>query len=235
VNSHIEVSVIDSGQGMKQEFISHAFERFRQSDSQGTRKTAGLGIGLSIVKNLVEMHGGWVGASSEGEGKGSTFVVHLPVVVLNAGEEDPRVHPRPAVTNDPAKGDRISLDGIKVLLVEDERDSREMVRRLLTACQAEVRAAGSAAEALGLIEQFRPHVLISDIGMPEQDGYELIRKVRMLGNGVGNVNAIALTAFARLEDRTRAMLAGYQMHLTKPIEPSELLITIASLAGRLSH
>jgi PAS domain S-box-containing protein len=235
VNSHIEVSVVDSGQGMKPEFIAHAFERFRQSDSQSTRRTGGLGLGLSIVKNLVEMHGGSVRAMSDGEGKGATFVVNLPVVVVHArqgGEE--RVHPRPAITDALVDVGGISLEGIRVVVVDDERDAREMVRRALVASHAEVVAAGSAREALEAVERFRPHVLVSDIGMPEQDGYELIRRVRMLGDGVGGVKAIALTAFARLEDRTRAMLAGFQMHLAKPIEPSELIVTVASLAGRVN-
>jgi CheY-like chemotaxis protein len=235
VNSHIEVSVIDTGQGMKPEFIAHAFERFRQSDSQGTRRTGGLGLGLSIVKNLVEMHGGSIHAMSEGEGKGSTFVVHLPVAVVHRQQEgEERVHPRPAITNASLDVGDISLAGVKVLVVDDERDAREMVRRVLTSAGAEVVAAGSAPEALDAVERFHPHVLVSDIGMPEQDGYELIRRVRMLGDGLGNIKAVALTAFARLEDRTRAMLAGFQLHIAKPVEPSELIVTVASLAGRVS-
>jgi PAS domain S-box-containing protein len=235
VNSHIEVSVIDSGQGMAPEFIAHAFERFRQSDAHGTRRSGGLGLGLALVKHLVEMHGGSVRAMSEGEGKGATLVVSLPTAVLNASQQDDeRVHPRPAITNEPAKGSAISLAGVKVLVVDDEPDAREMVRRLLIGCRAEVVVAASASEALEAIERFRPNILVSDVGMPHHDGYELIRRVRMLGEGLGNINAIALTAFARLEDRTRAMLAGYQMHLAKPIEPSELVVAIASLAGRVS-
>jgi signal transduction histidine kinase len=234
VNSHIEVRVIDSGQGMRPEFIAHAFDRFRQSDSPGMRKTAGLGLGLSIVKQLVEMHGGSVRATSEGEGRGSTFVVELPVLAMSAppgGEE--RVHPRPAVTNDPVRVAGISLGGLRILVVEDERDACEMVRRLLLAHEAEVATAADVSQAMELIERFRPDVLLSDIGLPGQDGYELIRRVRMLGDGLGNTKAIALTAFARLEDRTRAMLAGFQMYLAKPVEPTELVITVASLAGRV--
>ena len=234
VNSHIEVSVIDSGQGMSAEFIAHAFDRFRQSDSPGTRKTAGLGLGLAIVKQLVEMHGGSVRATSEGEGLGSTFVVQLPVLAMSVapgGEE--RVHPRPAVTNDPVRVAGISLAGLRILVVDDERDACEMVRRLLLAHQAEVAVAADVSQAMQLIERFKPDVLVSDIGLPGQDGYELIRRVRMLGNGLGNTKAVALTAFARLEDRTRAMLAGFQMYLAKPVEPTELVITVASLAGRV--
>jgi PAS domain S-box-containing protein len=235
VNSHVEVRVIDSGQGMKPEFIAHAFERFSQSDTAGTRKTRGLGLGLSIVKHLVEMHGGAVSASSEGEGKGSTFVVSLPLEVVRGGGEavEPRVHPGPAITNGPPSVVDLSLAGVRVLVVDDERDAREMLQLLLTRFKAEVLTVASAAEALQATERFQPHVLVSDIGMPGVDGYELIRRIRMLGGGLGNISAIALTAFARIDDRTRAMLAGYQMHLTKPVEPNELVVTVASLAGRV--
>ena len=233
VNSHVEVSVIDSGQGMRPEFVARAFERFSQSDTAGTRKTTGLGLGLSIVKTLVEMHGGTVEARSEGEGKGSTFTVHLPVAVVDpppgAGE---RVHPRAALSGKSFEARGLSLAGLKVMVVDDEPDARELVRRVLADSGANVATAASAAEALADVERFLPDVLVSDIGLPGQDGYELIRRVRMLGGGLGRVRAVALTAFARLEDRTQAMLAGYQMHLAKPVDPRELIVTIASLAGR---
>ena len=233
INSHVEVSVSDSGQGMKPEFVAHAFERFRQSDAQGTRKTGGLGLGLAIVKNLVEMHGGSVAATSEGEGRGSTFIVQLPLAVLQQQGEGERVHPRSAaVASSPFKVDGISLTGIRVLVVEDDADARNLVRRVLADSGAKVVATASAAEALAALESFTPDVMVSDIGMPEQDGYELIRRVRMLGGDAGRVQAVALTAFARMEDRTQAMLAGYQMHLAKPVDPRELAITVASLAGR---
>jgi CheY-like chemotaxis protein len=235
VNSHIEVSVVDSGQGMKPQFIAHAFERFSQSDSQGTRRTGGLGLGLSIVKNLVEMHGGAIRATSAGEGKGSTFTVHLPILVVHPHPADEqRSHPRPAITDAPLDVGSVKLTGVKVLVVEDEPDARELLRRVLTGAGAQAMTAASAAEALAVIEQARPDVLVSDIGLPGQDGYELIRRVRMLGEGCGRTPAVALTAFARLEDRTRAMLAGFQMHLAKPVEPSELIVTVASLAGRVN-
>jgi PAS domain S-box-containing protein len=235
VNSHVEVSVTDSGQGMKPGFLTHAFERFRQADTQGTRKTGGLGLGLSIVKNLVEMHGGSVAASSEGEGKGSTFVVQLPLAALHPDGECDRVHPTAAVAGKPFVLPKISLSGVKVLVVEDDADARGLIRRVLAEAGATVVAAASTAEALAGIEQFVPNVLVSDIGLPEHDGYELIRRVRMLGEAVGRVQAIALTAFARLEDRTQAMLAGYQMHLAKPVDPRELVVTVASLAGRVGE
>jgi PAS domain S-box-containing protein len=235
VNSHVEVSVVDSGQGMKPEFVAHAFERFRQSDSAGARRTGGLGLGLSIVRNLVEMHGGTVTASSEGEGRGSTFVVHLPVVVVQpreAGGE--RVYPRPAITDARVDVGGVSLAGVRVVVVDDERDAREVVRRVLAGAGAEVATAASVAEAVDVVERFRPQVLVSDVGMPGEDGYELIRRLRMLGNGLEGLRAVALTARARLEDRTRAMLAGYQIHLPKPTEPSELIVTVASLTGRVT-
>ena len=232
VNSHVEVSVVDSGQGMTAEFIAHAFERFRQSDSARVRETGGLGLGLSIVKHLVEMHGGSVEASSEGEGRGSTLRVCLPVVVLQAGAGKDHIHPRTAISNtrfDPAA---IDLRGVKVLIVDDEIDSRTVLARVLTDSGANVTSAGSAADAVAAVESDQPDVIVSDIGMPGEDGYELIRRVRMLGRGVATP-AVALTAFSRLEDRTRALLAGYQIHLSKPVDAHELLITVASLAGRI--
>jgi PAS domain S-box-containing protein len=235
INSHVEVSVADNGQGMSREFITHAFERFRQSDAAGMRKTKGLGLGLSIVKQLIEMHGGSVRATSEGEGRGSTFVVQIPLAVVRPDADAAhRVHPRSAVTEGAMATLGVSLSGVKVLLVDDQKDARDVVRHVLTGCGAEVVAVESAAEALAAVERVRPDVLVSDIGMPEQDGYELIRRVRMLGGGIGSVKALALTAFARLEDRTRAMLAGYQMHLAKPVDPRELVVTVASLVGRVA-
>ena len=233
INSHVEVSVSDSWQGMKGVFLAHAFERFRQSDTKGTRKTGGLGLGLAIVKNLAEMHGGSVAATSEGEGRGSTFIVQLPLAALQTQGDGERVHPRGAAVSSRAfKVDGVSLTGVRVLVVEDDADARTLVRRVLADSGATVVATASAAEALAALESFTPDVLVSDIGMPEQDGYELIRRVRMLGGAAGRVQAVALTAFARMEDRTQAMLAGFQMHLAKPVDPRELAITVASLAGR---
>ena len=232
VNSHVEVSVVDSGQGMPPEFLARAFERFSQSDTAGTRKTAGLGLGLSIVKNLAEMHGGSVAATSEGEGKGSTFVVHLPLAVVDPRAAEERVHPRGALSDGHFVVRGLSLSGVKVLVVDDDRDARDVLRRALADSGARVATASSVAEALDEVERFGPDVLVSDIGLPGQDGYELIRRVRMLGEGRGRVQAVALTAFARMEDRTQAMLAGFQMHLAKPVDARELIVTVASLAGR---
>jgi signal transduction histidine kinase/ActR/RegA family two-component response regulator len=233
VNSHIEVSVIDNGQGMTPDFIAHAFERFRQFDSADTRRTAGLGLGLSLVKYLVEMHGGSIEARSEGESRGSTFTVKLPVVVVHQGEDEVRGHPQTALSAKLSQALNLNLSGVKVVLADDDRDAREMLWHILVERGADVIATASAQEALVAVESFRPDVLISDIGMPDEDGYELIQKVRMLGDGLSGVPAVALTALSRLEDRTRALLAGYQIHLTKPVDARELTVTVASLAGRL--
>jgi PAS domain S-box-containing protein len=230
VNSHIEVCVIDSGQGMSKDFIAHAFERFRQSTSAGARQTGGLGLGLSIVKYLVEMHGGSIHAQSEGEGHGSTFTVKLPVLAAEAGESAQR-HPQAAI-GDTTSHPLVSLKGIKVLVVDDEHDAREVLWHILAERGAEVTTCASAAEALSAIERIAPDVLVSDVGMPEENGYEFIRKVRMLGEPVGRVAAIALTAFSRLEDRTQALLAGFQTHLAKPVDARELILTVAAIAGR---
>jgi PAS domain S-box-containing protein len=234
VNSHVEVSVIDSGQGMTSEMLAHAFERFRQSTSASTRETGGLGLGLSIVKHLLEMHGGSIDAQSEGEGRGSTFVVKLPVVVLKVTDDEVRVHPQAAVSISTGPEMTVSLTGLRVVIAEDERDARELLWRVMAAHGATVIATASAPEALEAIMRERPDVLVSDIGMPGGDGYELIRQVRMLGEDVGRLPAVALTALSRLEDRTRALLAGYQTHLAKPVDARELVVTVASLAGRLS-
>jgi PAS domain S-box-containing protein len=234
VNSHIEISVIDSGQGMSAEFLAHAFERFRQSDSHAARETGGLGLGLSIVKHLVEMHGGSVEAQSAGEQKGSTFIVKLPVVALQRQDDEVRVHPRTALTDATRGREAIRLHGIKVVVVDDEPDARDLLLHVLRAAGAEVFGAASASEGVMSVERNHPHVLISDIGMPGEDGYELIRRVRMLGANAA-IPAVALTAYARLEDRTQALLAGYQIHVAKPVDAHELLVTVASLAGRLAR
>jgi signal transduction histidine kinase/CheY-like chemotaxis protein len=234
VDSHIEVNVIDTGQGMRSELIPHVFEKLRQSVSAATRSTGGLGLGLSLVKNLVEMHGGSIEARSAGEGQGSEFIVRLPVAVFRAGASEERVHPQLVFSSGTKDLAPIDLSGIKVLLADDDGDARETMTQVLSDSGAEVAGAASAAEALATFEAFHPDVVVSDIGMPEEDGYELIRKLRMLGEG-GAVPAIALTAFSRLEDRTRAMLAGFQIHLTKPVDASELLVTIASVTGRIAR
>jgi CheY-like chemotaxis protein len=231
VNSHIEVHLADSGQGMTPEFLARAFDRFAQADSPQFRHNSGLGLGLAIVKNLVEMHGGSIAALSGGPGKGATFIVNLPLASIQPAGED-RVYPRTAITDSPAEVRGISLQGVKVLVVDDEPDARDLVRRVLSTAGAHVITASSAPEALRLLVEHAPDVLVSDVGLPGEDGYELIRKVRALGDGAGRVRAVALTAFARLDDRTKAMLSGFQMHLTKPTDARELIVTIATLVRK---
>ncbi|MBC8106874.1 MAG: PAS domain S-box protein [Anaerolineae bacterium] len=233
VNSHLEVCVTDDGQGIAPEFLPHVFERFRQADASTTRRQGGLGLGLSIVKHLVELHGGKVRAKSAGEGQGATFCIELPLMVVHdLGSQRARQHPR---TSSPTTSlaEQPSLAGITVLAVDDEPDGRDLVRRVLEECGAQVILAGSAQEALSLVKSQRPDMIVSDIGMPIEDGYELIRKVRQLSpEEGGKTPAAALTAFARAEDRTRALLAGYQTHIAKPVEPTELAASVASLATR---
>jgi signal transduction histidine kinase/PAS domain-containing protein/ActR/RegA family two-component response regulator len=233
VNSHIEISVADTGMGIEREFIDHVFVRFRQQDASTTRRYGGLGLGLAIVKHLVELHGGSVRVQSAGQGKGATFSVHLPLAVVHRSSAEARFHP--TTPKGPAPDLKIvDLKGIKVLVVDDLSDARNLVARVLTDCNAQVLTAGSAEEALRLVESERPDVLVSDIGMPDVDGYELLRRVRALGGDRGGkVPAIALTAFARSEDRTRALRAGFLVHVSKPVEPSELIATVASVAGRV--
>jgi CheY-like chemotaxis protein len=230
VNSHLEITVHDSGIGIKPEFLPVVFERFRQADSSTTRSYGGLGLGLAIVKHLVELHGGTVRAKSPGEGQGATFIVSLPLSPVRADER--REHPT-ALKPPTLDYSSINLAGVKIVLVDDEPDARALIIHLLQQCRAEVHAAGSADEGLQLVQAVKPDVIISDIGMPHKDGYQFLREVRALSpEEGGKTPAVALTAFARSEDRTRAMMAGYQVHVAKPIEPQELLATVGSLAGR---
>ncbi|HEY0338051.1 MAG TPA: PAS domain S-box protein [Burkholderiales bacterium] len=236
VNSHVEISVADTGIGIAPEFVPHVFERFRQADASMTRSFGGLGLGLAIVKHLVELHGGTVNVKSPGEGLGTTFSVHLPVAVVHRSiDKGERLHPR---APKPLSMDfeYADLSGIKVLVVDDEADARGLIERVLTECNAHVTTAISADEALTLMERETPDVLVSDIGMPGVDGYEFLRRVRSMSHATaGRLPAIALTAFARSEDRTRALRAGFLVHVSKPVEPSELVATVASVAGRTGH
>jgi PAS domain S-box-containing protein len=226
--STVEVTVADTGQGIARDFQAYVFERFRQAEGGSTRAHGGLGLGLSIVRQLVELHGGTVGVYSEGEGRGASFTVSLPLTETR----------RRALTPDPSSmgaraGLVVLLEGVGVLLVDDDDDTREMLRTLLDGCGAAVRAASSVAEALRLFHEARPTVLVSDVGMPGEDGLVLIERIRALpASAGGNVPAVAVTAYARTEDRTRALLAGFNNHLPKPVEPMELLAVVASLAGR---
>jgi CheY-like chemotaxis protein len=231
VNSHVEITVADTGEGIPAEFLPHVFERFRQSDASTTRQHTGLGLGLSIVRHLVELHGGLVRAKSRGIGHGSTFVVQLPVALLQREPPTDYQHPRtPAPV--PVHYDPDELAGVRILVVDDEVDGREILAVTLEGCGAIVASAQSGAEALGLVETFAPDVLISDIGMPQMDGYEFLRRVRAQSQRM--IPAIALTAFARPGDRTRALRAGFLVHVSKPVEPGELVATIAAALGRWS-
>jgi signal transduction histidine kinase/CheY-like chemotaxis protein len=230
-DSHIEIVVADNGQGIKPEFLPHVFERFRQEDSGTNRQQGGLGLGLAIVRHIVEQHGGTVRVASEGLGKGATFTVALPIAHGRAVS--------PAESRDNASGGRLapinppSLAGARALFVDDEAEARELITMMLAERGAEVRTAVSATEALAACDEWRPDILIADIGMPGEDGYTLMKKLRdrekLLG---GHIPAIALTAYARREDRLRALSAGYECHVSKPVEPVELLAAVASLVNR---
>jgi PAS domain S-box-containing protein len=237
VNSHLEVSVIDTGEGIDPSFLPYVFERFRQADASTTRRFGGLGLGLSIVKNIVELHGGSVRVKSAGKGQGATFTVALPIAsTIHDNDEDLTTHRHPRISQHaPSFGESPDLQGITILVVDDDADARDVMRRILgDGAGAKIILAASAAEAMELLQRQRPNILISDIGMPEEDGYDLIRKVRALPpESGGRTPAIALTAFARSEDRQRALRTGYQMHVAKPVEPSELLTVCASLTGRV--
>jgi signal transduction histidine kinase len=230
VNSHLEVSVTDTGEGIEPDFLPFVFDRFRQKDASSTRRHGGLGLGLSIVRQLAELHGGSVRVKSPGKDQGATFVVLLPLPILHAPNVSAdRVHPQ-SVDSPKSPCDGSNLQGVRVLVVDDEIDGRLLVKRVLEACEATVESVSSTDEALEVLPQFRPHVLVSDIGMPQRDGYDLIREIRTT-LGSREMPAIALTAFARTEDRRRALQSGFQMHVAKPVDPTELSAAVASLAG----
>ncbi len=232
VESSAEIAVSDNGIGIRSDFLAHVFERFRQADASAARRFSGLGLGLSIVKQLVELHGGSVTAESDGEGRGATFRVRLPIGSVRsrrpgpAGSEDPCVR----VAEIPLE----RIKGLRVLVIEDQRDTRDLLVRLLEECGAAVSAAASGQEGLALLSTAKPDVLICDIGLPVIDGYTLIQRIRRSPDPrVARVPAIALTSFAQPEDRTRALRAGYQAHLVKPMDPAELIATVASFVDML--
>ena len=235
VNSHLEVSVIDSGEGIDPQFLPHVFDRFRQADATTTRMHGGLGLGLAIVRQLVELHGGGVRAKSAGRGQGSTFIVHLPLTAIMPDRESPtqRRHPASSIVPTPTET-CAQIAGVTVVVVDDEPDARGLLRRLLEDCEAKVFDAANAADALELVQAQRPDVLVSDIGMPVEDGYTLIRRLRNLPAEQGGATpAVALTAYARADDRVNVVLAGFQHPLSKPVEPAELIAVVASLARRI--
>jgi signal transduction histidine kinase len=232
VNSHIEIIVSDTGRGIAPELLPLVFDRFRQADSSSTRSHGGLGLGLALVKHLVELHGGTVLAQSSGEGKGATFIVKLPLAIAEVAEgPSPRVHPTAPVMEPVSSG--LRLDGLRVLAVDDDPDALELATAILAAAGAVVRTCGSAGEALLAVQRWRPDVLVSDIEMPGKDGYSLIREVRALdAERGGKTPAVALTAYGRTQDRMLSLTAGYNMHVPKPVDPGELTTIIANVAGR---
>ncbi|MCA1323928.1 response regulator [Herbaspirillum sp. alder98] len=228
--SEVELEVSDNGQGIKPDFLGSVFDRFRQEDTSSAREANGLGLGLSITRQLVELHGGSIRAVSDGPGLGASFHVLLPLVAAQ------REQPGEARLREDHAGFEPQLAGLRVLLVEDEADARELVQQILEERGATVDAVGSASEALEAFRRVRPHVIVSDIGLPGQDGYELMRNLRELearqADSAPQTPAAALTALARSEDRRRALMAGFQAHIAKPVDPLELLFLVASLSGR---
>jgi PAS domain S-box-containing protein len=243
VNSEVQISVGDSGEGISSEFLPYVFDRFSQGDGKTTRSHSGLGLGLAIARQLVELHGGTVKAHSDGPGRGATFKLRLPVLSINrvpGSKSAPSdlTLTRARVTDGLSIECPPRLDGVRVLVVDDDSDTRQMLKAVLSECHAEVITAASAAEAIKEIEQQKPDVLVSDLGMPEQDGYELIKQVRETesADNTARIPALALTAFVKAEDRVRALAGGYQVHLAKPVEPAEFVLVVANLAGRVqSH
>jgi CheY-like chemotaxis protein len=227
VESHVEVAVSDTGMGIAPEFLPHVFERFRQADQGISRERGGLGLGLAIARQLVEMHGGTIEAVSEGAGKGSTFRIMIPLMIVHApARPDAPGHAH-------ASSEKLSLpdlSGLLVLAVDDDRDARVLVSEILELAGARVLVAASAAEALAMLEKETPDVVVADLGMPQVDGLQFIARVRQHREArVREVPAAALTAFARSEDRTKALRAGFHVHLAKPIDPAELVTTVAML------
>ncbi|MEG3906268.1 ATP-binding protein [Microcoleus sp. B4-C5] len=238
VNSHVEITVSDTGAGISSDFLPFVFDRFSQHDSTTTRSYGGLGLGLAIVRQLVELHGGTVTVVSPGIGQGTTFTVKLPVMIIHLPPSDPEPLNSIVEANGTFQASP-TLEGLQILVVEDEADALELLSTILEKYGAHVMAVASVKEALSIIETATdrsPDVLVSDIGMPDEDGYSLIRKLRQLeAQRGGRLPAIALTAYARNDDRQQALLAGFQMHLTKPVDAAELVAVVASLTGRTSR
>jgi PAS domain S-box-containing protein len=232
VSSHAEITVSDTGAGISAEFLPHVFERFRQADSGITRKSGGLGLGLSIVRHIVEMHGGTVSASSAGEGQGTTFRIKMPLMSVHAeASSEAREHPR--TERSTPMTSLVDLEGIHVLAIDDEEDALGLLRVVLETAGAEVTTLRSAIGAIERIEAANPDVLVVDLGMPEMDGFTFITNLRASTNAdIRDLPAAALTAFARAEDRTRALQSGFEMHLTKPVDPRELAASVATLMRR---
>ena len=218
----------DSGIGIPEEFLPYVFDRFTQADTTTARRHSGLGLGLAISRHIVELHGGTITAESAGDGKGATFRITLPVRALHPQEAD---SPESTISIDAIAGG-IMLNGLRIMVVDDEAETRELLKVMLSSQGADVLATSSGTEALAQIDEWQPAIIVSDIGMPTLDGYMFIKRVRALDSEQRGVPAIALTAYARAEDRLRALAAGFQMHVPKPVEASELVMVIGSLAKR---
>jgi CheY-like chemotaxis protein len=233
VNSHVELTVSDNGEGIAPEFLPFVFDRFRQADQTTTRTFGGLGLGLSIVKNLVELHGGTVRVTSGGKGQGTAFIVELPLSLHRRRGDDDGAVSAASGSLDALNSVGTRLDGVTVLFVDDEPDARELVQRVLSDRGARVITAESAEAGRQVMSSDRPDVLVADIGMPGEDGYSLIRTIRAQpADRGGMIPAAAVTALARPEDRRRALLAGFHTHVAKPVDVVELVAVVASLAGR---
>jgi CheY-like chemotaxis protein len=230
--SSVEIEVADTGIGIREELLPHVFERFWQADAGVTRAHGGLGIGLALVRHLVELHGGTVAVSSAGPNRGASFTVRLPIAPARRPEPAVSAAPRRERESQPA-GNGASIAGLNVLVVDDEQDSRELLAEILSHHHAHVETASSATEALEAIETTSPDVIVSDIGMPGMDGFELIRRVRARdARQGGKTPAVALTAYARAEDRAQAIAAGFDLHVSKPIGSDELAAAVARAAHR---
>jgi PAS domain S-box-containing protein len=229
--SSARIQVTDTGEGIETDFLPHVFDRFRQADAGSKRKSGGLGLGLSIVKHLIELHGGTVRAESEGAGHGAIFTVYLPIQALRVDESADKAEIEspwaPRVDSSSA-----SIEGLRIMVVDDEADSRRLLVKILRESGAIVSSAGTAADAIAQMLKSQPDILISDLGMPEMDGFELIQQLRGAGYGPTDIPAVALSAFAHTDDQRKAILAGFQMHIAKPVDPHELIATLAHLAGR---
>jgi CheY-like chemotaxis protein len=232
IDSHVEIIISDTGMGIEPQLLPFVFDRFRQGDSGTNRQSPGLGLGLAVVRSLVELHGGTVWVESKGQGEGASFTVRLPTMIAPGFNGEERTHPTVEDIKSAEPGP--SLKSVRVLVVDDEDGAREIASAILTQAQAEVRTAASARDALAVMEEWRPDVLVADIGMPDVDGYEFMRQVRARSpQSGGDVPAAALTAYARTQDRMRVLSAGFQIHVPKPIQPAELVTVVASLAKRI--
>lgn len=226
--SQFALAVTDSGKGIEPQFLPYVFDRFRQADSSTTRKSGGLGLGLSLVRHICELHGGFAEAESEGDGKGSTFRIRLPIRAVAPAA--PTERPRPSRSPEELPANQ-SLEGLRVLVVDDEADARELLALVLVEAGAVVRTADSAGEALRAVGTFRPQVLVSDVGMPGEDGYALVRRLRALGPDQGGaIPAVAVTAYTREVDRLQALSSGFTTHVGKPVSPEALVAAVAHLA-----